>query len=448
MPTLSGAVRRRLIGGSAWVLALKGISTIAAVGVGALLARVLSPNEFGAYVLATSMVIVSSVAAELGLRQAAVPLIARPMILGNTSGARGAIGAVIRLGIIGAVTAGAILAAGVGAWIAQHVFASPLLASVSWLIAAWVVSMTIQHVLSGVFRGLHDIRLATVFEGLASGSLTAILLLLMWVTIGHATLAMVLAISVSASVASLSLASLLLWRRVRSLEAGTRLEFRSVLAISWPIGVTGLAIFAVTTWTDVWIIGAFLGQRDVALYGAAVRLAALVASPALILHSVVPPLIAEMHAQGDRTQLERALRIATAWLALPSIAAFVLFAVFGSAILSTVYGPTYGQASDVMVVLSLGYLAIMLSGPCGDALAMTGNQKVMMVITIITGVLSCAAGLALVRPFGVLGVAAATTGGIFLQVGLLLLSVKRRLGIWTFARFSPREMVALFRPAT
>jgi len=422
------------------------VSTIATVGVGALLARLLSPNAFGAYVLAASMVVVSSVAAELGLRQAAVPLIAKPLVLGDTGRARAAIRAVIRLSVIGAVVGGAILAAGAGAWIAENVFGSPLLASVSWLIAVWVVSITIQNVLSGVFRGLHDIRLATVFEGLASGSLTAIVLLVMWVTVGHATLEPVLALSVAASVASLSLAGVLMWRRIHSLEPGSRLDLRGVLSFTWPMGVTGLAIFAVTTWTDVWIIGAFLGQREVALYGAAVRLAALVAAPALVLHSVAPPLIAELHARGDRPQLQRALQIATAWLSLPSIALFLLFAALGSSILGVVYGPTYGQASDVMVVLSVGYLGIMLVGPCGDALTMTGYQKLMMVITIATGAVSFLAGLALVGPFGVLGVAAATTGGILVQVLLLLWFVKRRLGIWTQARFAPREMLDLFWP--
>ena len=432
--------------GSAWVVAIKVVSTVATVGIGALLARLLSPNAFGAYVLAASMVVVTSVAAELGLRQAAVPLIAKPLVLGDTSRARGAIGAVLRLSIIGAVGAGAILAAGAGAWIAEHVFGSPLLASVSWLIAVWVVSLTIQNVVSGVFRGLHDIRLATVFEGLASGSLTAIVLLVMLVTIEHATLEPVLALSVAASVTSLCLAGFLLWRRVRSLEPATRLDLRGVLSFTWPIGVTGLAIFAVTTWTDVWIIGAFLGQREVALYGAAVRLAALVAAPALVLHSVVPPLIAELHERGDRVQLQRALQIATAWLSLPSLALFVLFVAFGGPILSIVYGPTYADASDVLVVLSVGYLGIMLVGPCGDALTMTGYQRLMMVITIATGAVSILAGLTLVGTFGVLGVAMATTGSILVQVLLLLWFVKRRLGIWTQARFAPRAMLDLFRP--
>jgi O-antigen/teichoic acid export membrane protein len=211
-----------------------------------------------------------------------------------------------------------------------------------------------------------------------------------------------------------------------------------VLSTAWPFLVTGVVLFAVNSGTDVWIIGANLDQSDVALYGAAVRLVGLMASPMLILLSVAPPMIAELNARGDRAQLEHAVRAATTLVAIPSLLAFLALIALGHVILSAVYGPFYGQADGVAIVLGAGYLANVLAGPCGVTLMMTGHQKAMMTITIATGVLSVAGALALVQPLGMIGVAISTSLGLVVQNVLMLRAVRQRVEIWTFADLSRR----------
>lgn len=434
------SLRRRFIVGSAWVLVGKTASTLANFVASALLARLLRPAVFGDYVLASALVTVSATVAQLGLKQPAVRLVAEAMATGRTDRARAAIGTIVRLAVVGAVVGGAILALGGGRLVGEGLFGSAPLADISWFVAAWVVTMTIQQVLAEIFRGLQDLRMATVFEGLATGVLSAAAFAGLWLASKEVGLALAAGVSVAASLASVALAAALLVPRVRRMGSGTRLRAGPVLTTAWPFLVTGIVLFAVNSGTDVWIIGANLGQSDVARYGAAVRLVGLMASPMLILLSVAPPIIAGLSARGDRARLERAIRTATTVVALPSFVAFLALLVLGEAILTAAYGPFYGSADGVAVVLGAGYLVNVLSGPCGVTLMMTGHQRTMMTITIASGVLSVAGALVLVRPLGMIGVAWSTSAGLVVQNLLMVWAVRRRLGIWTWVDPSRRAI--------
>ena len=86
-----GSVRRRLLTGSAWVLAAR----IAGLGLGVvtngLVARMLDPDGFGAYLLTATMVVIGSTVAKLGMDRAVVRFTASSLGVGEPRGARDAI---------------------------------------------------------------------------------------------------------------------------------------------------------------------------------------------------------------------------------------------------------------------------------------------------------------------------------------------------------------------
>jgi O-antigen/teichoic acid export membrane protein len=63
----SPTLKQRLLSGSAWALTGKAASVLAALMVNALLARLLSPQDFGAYFLALSTVYLGTTVGALGL---------------------------------------------------------------------------------------------------------------------------------------------------------------------------------------------------------------------------------------------------------------------------------------------------------------------------------------------------------------------------------------------
>jgi O-antigen/teichoic acid export membrane protein len=84
------------------------------------------------------------------------------------------------------------------------------------------------------------------------------------------------------------------------------------------------------------------------------------------------------------------------------------------------------------------------AGSCGVALMMTGHQRAMMVITLVSGSVSIAGGLLAAPRFGAIGVAVTTSSAQVLQNLLQLLLVRQRLGIWTTIQFSPKALMGFF----
>ena len=73
------------------------------------------------------------------------------------------------------------------------------------------------------------------------------------------------------------------------------------------------------------------------LYGASARLVIFVATPFVVFSGVIPPLIAELHAQKKMRQLERALRAGATLAGLPAFGVLLVFLLFGPWILGTIF---------------------------------------------------------------------------------------------------------------
>jgi O-antigen/teichoic acid export membrane protein len=159
---------------------------------------------------------------------------------------------------------------------------------------------------------------------------------------------------------------------------------------------------------------------------------------------VIPPIVAELHAQGRTTQLERALRAGATLAGLPALGILAVFLLFGPFVLGTVYGPEYRDAATILAILSSGRLLAVWAGSCGVVLMMTGHQRAMMAITLVSGSISIAGGLLAAPRFGAIGVAVTTSTAQVLQNLLQLILVRRRLGIWTMIQFSPRAVIDFF----
>jgi O-antigen/teichoic acid export membrane protein len=217
------------------------------------------------------------------------------------------------------------------------------------------------------------------------------------------------------------------------------------LSSSWPLLVSNVTIFLLGTGIDVWILGAFRPAQEVALYGAATRLIFVVAVPFTILRSVLPPIVAELYAQGKLKQLEKTVRAVSALAGIPSFMVLVVFVLFGGDILRILFGGFYQQAAIVLSILSVGRLVAVWAGACGVVLMMTAYQRTMMYMTILSGVLSVGGGALLASRFGALGVAVATSSAIVVQNVMMVIAAKRLVGIWTHVKFSPELIRGVVR---
>lgn len=445
------AIWSRVLSGSAWALGGKIFLAAKGVLLNMLLARMLPPAEFGVFFLAQSLVVLGTTIGMLGVNRSIVRVIAESCAAGDQAKAADWIRSAFLLVTAGAVSVFLLLIVFRGPF-TLTVFDSPLLFAAAWLIAGWMVANILQQIVAECFRGFHDIRGATVFGGALSGLLLLVSLSIM-MFVGDAGLTGVLWLMILSIFVSGALGWLLLHDRVKQLtndasearedgHAGASME--ALFRLSLPMLVANITFFTFG-YADIWVVGAFRTETEVAVYGAASRLVMLIGMPLVVVNLVVPPLIAELYGQGRRRELQTVLRQLTTLSGIPALIVLLVFAIAAGPVMRLVFGGFYTAGASVLVVRSLGAISNVLAGSCGIALMMTGHERQHMILTVIISGVTVAMMILGVQWWGIQGVAAAASLGLVLQnVGMLLL-VRLNLGIWTHATIRDFDMTLIRR---
>lgn len=444
-----GSLKRRLVSGGAWTLGNRLLVTLTQLISLALLARLLSLEDMGVYFLIANLVAVIAVVSQLGLTQTLVRLVADALARNLPGRARAAIVNILLMGMISALATGLLLQFGVGQWLARSVFHSQTMAAVILWTALWAVVQALQRFLDEAFRGLHDLRLASIFGGIVTGILTVIFYAMLWVG-GKADLESVLILNVVAFVISVLLAGAVLAAKIRPLRGEGELAVKEIIAISWPLFFASLTNILLLR-ADLWILGMYRPEHEVAMYGAAARIITVMTIPLSMASAILSPMIAELHAQGQKDRLEKVLRAVATLGGLPAVIVILLFIFVGQPGLELIYGNAlYREGWPVLVLLGLGQLVNIWSGVCAQLMMMTGHQKAVMVIALGTSALAILGAVLAVRPFGMVGVAFAFAAGIALQNIIMVVHSYRVLGVRSYMLVNPlalRGLLAEIREA-
>jgi O-antigen/teichoic acid export membrane protein len=462
---LSGSfLRRRLRSGSAWAFGGRIGGAMFGIVTNALVMRMLPTDlERNAYVLALSIISLGAVVGSLGLPKTVVRLIAENMGVDRPDRTRRVIRTVLGLGVLG--TLGISFAYLLIGDFVGNLLNSPVLVALTGLMAGWIAIAVVQEITAEAFRGFHDIRLATLLGGLATGGKSGGLIMrvvllgllaLLWLRSGQTSLPTVMLVCIGSGSVSAVLSLWLLYGKVSSLDpsAGTQGEdeepvsAKEVLDDAIPFLVIALTSFVLLS-ADVWILGYF--DEDVAVYGMASRLVTFVAMPLLVVNLVLPPIVAEMYARGQRGRLERTLRTFSTLAGFPSLLILIVFMLLGGPILGLVYGErlfppgslAIHQGAIVLVVLSAAKLTAVWSGSCGLVLQFTGHQTSMLRVSLLTSPLFFVIAILVTQRYGPVGVACAATATTALQNVIMVLLAKKKTGMWTQVMFS----LAPFRKA-
>ena len=432
-PATMASVKRRLLKGGAWALTGQVGGLLAGMISSILLARILSPDDLGAYFLALSIVMTASQFALFGLPQTVVRFVAKSMAIGKPGRARKSIEYAFASATAGAIMAGLIVYLA-GDWLGGTVFQSSILKSTMGLVALWTTPSAFRTLIAESFRGFQDIRLASIFGGFSFKTISTILFLWIWITRGQTSLTTLLVLVILATTFPAISGGTFLIRKVRTLGTSAPVSRRAMLDMAFPLFIMSVAVFGLKQ-SSLWITGAYLPENQVALFGAAMRLVIMMAMPLSLVNAVVPPIIAEMHAQDRRRDLERTLRMVSTIGGIPAVAVLLVFIFSGKPLLGLVYGEYYRQAAVVLAILSMGQLVNVWSGSCGFALMMTGNHMIMTIITVTFGVANVVISIFVIPRYGITGAAIAWSASLITQNIVTVLITKRYLGVWTHVSF-------------
>jgi O-antigen/teichoic acid export membrane protein len=415
-----------------------------------LLARYLAPSEYGAFFVASSTLIILATFATVGMDQIVVRLAAAAKGNSEFLRARAVVKQCVAVVFAGVAVTGIVFSM-LSPWLFTTVIRMPMLASLTIPLLLWLFFSSIQRQLAESFRGLGDIRCATLFGGLRNnGIYTAIIMLIgagLLAATGSMNLRNLCYMAALCSLIVVVIAARNLWRSLTLLRQAASLGFRLysndrlsyIIREAWPLWVAVLVI-TLRMQSMSWFGSAFDTAEHVALLGVAQRFVLLLTMPLIVISAVLPPIISELYTRGETDRLERVVRSLSGIVSLPCVVLLVVLVVFGPYLLGQLFGEFYRDAYLPLVALCAGQLANITTGAWYIVLPMTGKNRETLALSVFMGVfqmLLCWQGATF---WGVNGVAiafciCAVVGNI---IGMIV--VRHSVGIWTFVSFDHRAM--------
>ncbi len=442
-PPSFDSLRQRILRGSAWVMGGKVATIFLSIAINGLVARLLPKPQVAAYFQTITLVVVGSTIAQLGLDRAAVRFVAGSLAAHQPGRARATIRSVFLYGVIASLVLALALILGLGGWLFGIIApeGSAILAGVIPIAAGWLIVTALQSLLVETFRGFQRFDLSTVLDALLVDVLTAAIFGALYVAHARPSLTDLVLLSAAATTVAVLIAAGLMLGRVRTLSGPGEIAQREIFSFAWPLLVTNVAILLLGNGVDLWVMGPYVAPAVIASYGAATRLLVFVATPFLIVQGVTPPIVAELHAQGRKADMERALRAVATLAGIPSFLVLLVFVFFGRTVMGVVFTAQYRDGATILVILSVARLIGIWTGSCSVALMMTGHQRVTMYVALTGGTASVVGGILVAPHLGAVGVAIVTGAAQVVQNLVQLLLARRLVGVWTHIQFSPRPIL-------
>jgi O-antigen/teichoic acid export membrane protein len=214
-----------------------------------------------------------------------------------------------------------------------------------------------------------------------------------------------------------------------SLEQADRSKMRSAAVVL--CGVAFLTM--VVTQIDIVAVSYLRGSAAAGIYSAASRVALAMNVCIVAVAFVLAPRVTQLFAEGSTAQLQREVSAAAFWSAtLMGLACMII--IPASAFVLHAFGPDFGAGANALRILMLGQLVNGVCGPVAIVLNMTGKQT--LAIRALAGAAVVDVGLliVLVPLIGITGAACATASCTMIWNVVMLVYVRRDLGIWVLPR--------------
>lgn len=433
-------LKQDMVDGGLWTASGRIVAILGGFVLNLVLARTLSPADYGVYFVVLSTMIILATVGTAGMDQVVVRFAAAHRAVGDWGAVRAVILRCLVM-VLGATALVCLAFYPLVPWFFADVMKMPAAVGLAGLMVLWLFFSTVQRQLAETFRGLSDIRLATLFGGFRNNGILislltcAISLLLWWM--GAMSLRAAFAMTVIASLLVVLVAGWALWRRLGTFEqsgsaaAPARWSAGTALQEGWPLWVVGL-IAVLRAQSNGWFAAGFDSADQVALFAIAQRFVLLLTAPLAIVNALLPPVVAGLYARAETARLQSVVQAVGGLASLPCVLIMALLVVAGRPTLGALFGAHYEAAYPMLVVLCVGQVANILTGSWQIVLPMTGHRKQMLRVSMSAAVVQLAGTVAGGYALGAIGVALGSSIGAVFGNLLGVATVRRHLGIWTF----------------
>lgn len=402
--------------------------------IGIMLARLLGASGYGIYGLAMSVATVTGMVAEFGLPALTMREVGAAKATGRWDLVRGLHNWSLRIVLL----ISAVLLAGLFVYnqLTGLSAGSPFMAAMLW------AALLIPIVALGKLKGVSLLALGRTIAGefpvlVLRPGLFLLALTAVWLGGRRIEAPLAMALQVAAALVAL-LVVWAAWGRYRPAEMRSTPPahaLRQWLGAAIPLGVAdGLRAlqghFAVLT------LGLLATAGEVGIFRVAdsVGVVLSVGQSALVMATL--PLIAKLHAAGERAELQRVIGVVAVGMAASTLFLGLPFLVLGKQLLHFLFGAEFEASFASLLIIWAAYLVSALFGPAQGYAAMAHRQGLLglgFLISVVVGVL---VSLVAIPALGAAGAA----------VGILVAQAASNLWLWNEIRTRDGINTALFAP--
>jgi O-antigen/teichoic acid export membrane protein len=398
---------------------------------GLIVARVIGASDYGIFNLARNLVDLSAIVTRLGLD------IGLQRFFGETNTAQNHASRIVVLRQVRLLASAlsllpvAAVALGVGRFLEANVYHYSHFAEVLLCLALALPFFTDIGVLGGAYRGILKLSPTVITECVLMPTIRLALILILFVA-GWRLWAVVAGTTVASFLASAFLA-IRARDDFRAREPAPQDSWANALRVVRYSSVLAVAVLATTLTAsmDMLILGRFATAQDLGQYSLVKMLLVLMGVFGAGFTSGLGALVAERHFRGDVDGVLHVMSLTARLVTLVTMPIFAIFLFWGAKI-ALLFGSSFAVSQAVVGWLATSQFVLMVFGPAGWALSMTGRHVLEVKILIGGLVLSALLCWIAVPALGQLGAAIATCCSIGIANLVRLLFVRRSIGAFPF----------------
>jgi O-antigen/teichoic acid export membrane protein len=412
------------------VMSYRFVGVLLGLGSNVIFARLLGAELLGVYVLASTVLLVASLAASFGTTHTLVRYIPVRLSRGDKEGAAGVFAFCFRLVTVVAVGGTAALLV-LRNWLANGVFHEPLLLSVLPIAALGVLPASLTQYLIGTLMALKQ----TAKEAFATDVVYKIaklaIFLGLYFTVDMRLRALVIGFSAAYIVSDLAMLRFI-QREEPALVSGPRrtsVRERELLAFSATMLCVAFLNYAMSI-TDRFMLGILSTSEAVGIYNIAFIISNILTLVYMGFNYSFAPVVSELYNNDRIPELSSLYSSLTRMVSIIVVPAFIWLVGFGDDLLE-IFGHEFVVGQTALVVLGLGAVARCAVGFVANLLMMSGHQRYNVFNIVASTLLNIALNFYFIPRYGVLGAAIATT------ISVVVISVVGLMQVRVFLRLSP-----------
>lgn len=286
-----------------------------------------------------------------------------------------------------------------------------------------LIPYSLVFVNSSLLRAIHKQRWSTLLEVVL---LPVVTILLLWLFLGEEGDAPLQGyVYASAMVCFLSVILV-----ISALPRAVTIKYppaKEVLSVAYPLfGVAFLTYLS--GWSATYILAYFVDQAAVGVYNVAWRIVVLANIILLAFNNLTSPMFADLYQKGRIEDLEELAQRTAMIMSALGIPLLIAVSFYADWVLGLM-GEEFSAGVSTLRVLCIGQMISVFCGSVGYLLMMTGHEKDVRSITLVTVIFQILLGLVTIPIWGMLGAAVTMAGALIVKNIVSSVTVYRRLGI-------------------